>query len=85
MAQGIDSVAKRRLSKYCSYVKISKEDGLRLMGKSSSQIIQSVEGVFGSSFYGYFFFLDGMLFYFESEKRVEVDRKISVHKSMVPK
>jgi len=76
---------QRTLKKSCTYVILDEDEGKELLKRSPSLIVEGLDGVYSARSYSYLFSVDGMLFYFESLSRLELDLSLTVDRIFLPK
>jgi hypothetical protein len=90
MTAGMSSIGRHLanqlvLKKTCSYVKLSEEEGRRLLSSASSEVVEVIDGAYNPRNYGYVFVADSMHFYFECRNKIEIKKFVEVNNIFLPK
>jgi hypothetical protein len=79
-------VAKQNLLKrFCPVVVLNEEEGESLLFSDSTVIVEGVDGAYNPRNHAYLFVADGMHFYFECRKKVDVKNFARANNIFVPK
>jgi len=64
---------------------VSEDEAMKLLPFVDMNIVECIDGCFNQNFYGYLFYVEGMLFYFESKDKADVVFGISSEIIFLPK